>query len=572
MAAVFAVRLDSPLFYQSVPTFDHEAPGAITYLDYAPALAVVGAVTPGSITFNAPKAADVHKLKSYGDDLFNKVHVYDSSYDLGNVLSNRTIYFDVWNAWLKESRAIESITQTDVIGLDLLPGVQIPPPDVVIGPQGVLTYQVEVSTVGPPQVAANYQLNIDNGEAPYTDIRGLRLALFPFVNNWEVPFIETMEWKTDVIMAQNGLEQRIGLRRSPRVSLRHKVFAYREDFRALQAYVRAGYERPFAIPLHNDQSYLLQAAPIGSTEFEVETTNRNFREGQIVAVMAGVDSYELAFCEGISGNTLTLQSETLKAWNKRTPVFPVELALIPAEQKIDKLSGEMVSAVIEWELVNSIPHAAFEPSAPELYNGYYVLTRQPNWRDSRDITYSGELIEFDPGTGKRYREKMNIGDRVSQPFKWFLNGRTEIEWFRSFLYYLDGRRVPFWLHSDSPDFVINDVIDANQSGFSVDGNYLSQLYGADAEDEIHVRILLHGGEVFYRRMVSAIATEVGTDWVEVTNPDGSNTWGHEIQPNQVKMCSFMHFVRNSADRIQLSWISGDFAECDLRFTYAGELN
>ena len=53
--------------------------------------------------------------------------------------------------------------------------------------------------------------------------------LFPFEPDWSDGVIERMEWMTDIMRANNGDEQRVGVRDQPRVSLSVRYLLQRND-------------------------------------------------------------------------------------------------------------------------------------------------------------------------------------------------------------------------------------------------------------------------------------------------------------------------------------------------------
>lgn len=528
-------------------------------------------ITGGGLTDLATKVLDaVCKPLSYQDDFYDRIHVIEGEYNLGNVLANRAITWDIWNAWRHESKTMTSFVPVSTVGLEISSG-ELPPPDLVFARLQIRTYICDISTEGPPQIAAVYNFIFDNGEEPTVIITGKRLSLFPFHHNWEHQLIESLEWKTDVIEADDGTEQRIGVRDYPRMTIKQQTMVHRDGYRQLQAFIKGGYDLPYAIPIWQDQSYLKASASAGAMFLEVEGANRRFRSGGTAAIMHDHDNYEVVTVVDVTGDILTLLSETLRTWSRWSPVFPVELASLQDVQPIKRMTGDIATFDTVWDMSLSATGSALAVLNSQKYKGIYVLEELPNWSEERDITYSAKMSRFDNEVGRMYFEKISKVEKVSQPFLWFLNSRTRIDWYRSLLYYLHGRRVPFWFPTQSPDIRVTDDILADASSFYCYGNYMSQFYLPENQNGIDFRVQLHSGEVYYRQVTHAVAFDSTKDRVDFTNPEGSDNFGRLIKPNQIRLISFMHPMRLEADRVEIAWHNGEFAESKVRVTHTGSV-
>lgn len=568
MAVISAFILDSPLIWDN-PLTGFQERDPFNFFEGTDSGAIEGCaqLVPGSMPVNAPVAIASDCMgHSYVEDFYDRIHLIEAGHDLGTILSDQTVLMDVWNAW-RVPKTLTNVSGINTTGFTLTG--DLPPPDVVFAGLEVKTYQFDISADGSPVINAAYTFDFTT-ELPVATFVGQRITLFPFFNNWKEPFTETLEYKTNVIEARSGAEQRIGLRGGPRHFLQNSVLAIGENFRELQGYIRHSQGGYYGIPVWQDQSKLLAAAPIGSLSIEVDTSNRGFRDDGFCVVLLGTNLFEVLAITTVVGNTINLVAASTAAWGKDMPVFPVEYARLEDSQPISRINGEVATAQINWQMRYPVSITPMVP--PGLYNGMYVLEVPPNWAENRELVYGAKMRVMDGQVGLQEIQEIGWSDKLSESFYWWLQGRSNIAWFRSFLAYLDGRRVPFWLPSWTPDIIVVTDIQAADDWLECRGNYLSKFYTPAVVEShcCHFRMELYDGTVFYRHIVDTFAIDSTKDKVVFIDPDGGgDALGRLVTTGQVRMVSFMRRVRSYADRIDLVWHNGEFAECKMQFTYIG---
>ena len=143
--------------------------------------------------------------------------------------------------------------------------------------------------------------------------------LFPFEPDWSDGVIERMEWMTDIMRANNGDEQRVGVRDQPRVSLSVRYLLQRNDAAFLRnlAWRRSFYY--FYLPFWPHRNVVTSTAGSGSTTIQTPGLELSVTTGSYVAFM-GADGrqVEVKQVSSASTNNIVLTSAITNDWPART--------------------------------------------------------------------------------------------------------------------------------------------------------------------------------------------------------------------------------------------------------------
>ena len=164
------------------------------------------------------ESAKVHhnaiKALSFVDDFYNRIIIEPGVIDVGNLVSEQFYEVNVFNGYF-DSKVLESYSAQNSDGM-FISGPVAP---ATWGALETRQYQITISTDGPPSI--NGQLRFDfegTSDDIIIQISGARIVMLPY--QAEVPWSESLEWKTDVLTANNGTEQRIRLRKKARQSIK----------------------------------------------------------------------------------------------------------------------------------------------------------------------------------------------------------------------------------------------------------------------------------------------------------------------------------------------------------------
>lgn len=258
----------------------------------------------------------------FGGELFEKVLVIPRTKDVGFLLSAVVWDVEVWNTHRLESKALTSINIAGAGGLQISGGINAPGS---FGPGQSSIYTATLGTDGDATIAtvATWNFTVETG-ADMT-VTGTRITVFSPEIDWSDGFTETIEFKTDVMTATSGQEQRVQLRTKPRYGAAFRVVTLEaKDSAAMDALLFGWQGRMFGVPWWPDASMLTAQATPGATSLQVDTTGRaSFEAGGLVMLWADQHAWEALGVLTVASGSVALSSQVTGTWPAGTIVVPM---------------------------------------------------------------------------------------------------------------------------------------------------------------------------------------------------------------------------------------------------------
>lgn len=282
-----------------------------------------GAVSGSGVVSLVTAELTGEPVTMFGGELFEKVIIVPREKNVGFVLSTVVFSIEVWNTYLREAKALASISIGGVGGLQITGGISAPG---IFGPGRGATYTATLGTDGDATIANIVEFVFAGESGTETIVTGSRLTVFSPEIDWSEGFEETIAYLTDIIPAYSGHEQRIQLRTLPRFGASFRVLtATKRDTAWLDALISGWQARVYGVPWWMDASPLVANAAPGTLTLQVDTTNRaSFEAGGLVMLWRDQHTWEALQVLAKSDSTVTLVSETVKSWSAGDLVVPIK--------------------------------------------------------------------------------------------------------------------------------------------------------------------------------------------------------------------------------------------------------
>lgn len=368
--------------------------------------------------------------------------------------------------------------------------------------------------------------------------------------NWQTPIIERLEFKTDVLLAYDGSEQRIALRQSPR---RYFEFGFLVptllERQKLEAAISANGSQSWDLPIWTDSTPCTSAINNGDTVVYADTVGRDFVAGGKALLLAANGNTLIINISTLTTTQLNLSSAVVGSWPIETSVIPLRTAYLEQSQQISRFTGSAIYGVVRF-LCDDI---STWPTATETeYRDYPVLTTPSNWSQDLTLDYQRKMQIVDFGVGGIYRDDESSLPVFIQSHHFVLDSRQKITDFRKFLYSRRGRLNALWIPTFMPDLsfvaLSSTTLDITNIGYTT-------LYN-QAVNRRDVRIELSNGDVYYRRIVASAV---------ISNTVERLTLNNTLPSSDIEKISFMMFGRLDTDGIELAWSYGDYVDVKLNF-------
>lgn len=495
-----------------------------------------------------PAAKSGSIATSYFDDFYNHVHVTPRTLDIGNLLSVQTREASVWNAHFT-SKALSAITESGTTGLTES-GIVAP---TTFAPLEERVFFVTVATTGPATIDAKYAF-VFPAESPVLGVVGRRVVVFGHAPNWAAPVVEKLAWLTDVMPAQGGIEQRVGLRDAPRRALAYELATLtRHQTNLLETMLLGWQARLWAVPVWTDRQDLAAALAAGSLTVPCTTSGYEFAASGLALLWAAHDRHEAVEVASVGASSLTLKTATVAAWPAGTRLYPVRLGRMPSRQKLLRETAHHITGAVEFAFDDNPALAAVDSG--DVYAGYRVYAGRTNWADPTEIDFVRQVDEIDYETGKAWVDDLSGLATLLKSWHWLFKSRAEIVAFRGWLAARAGRRVPFWSISQAVDMEVTAPIGAADTAITI-RNIGYQRYLNGRADRRHIAIKTLAGTTYYRQITAATEISAASEQLAIDSALGAT-----LQPADIESARFMHLTRLETDAIEIDWHHLDVAEC-----------
>lgn len=518
------------------------------------AAGLAGAATDTQPVNEAPLALSGAIGSGVNSMLYGRVYVEPGTLALGNLVSAQVRQLRAWNATY-DSVELSSVGAIGADGIELTSPFSVPH---TFAPFEEATFELNIALTGPAAISATYSF-VFAIETINVSVTGSRVTLWPFAPNWKNPVDEFLEWSTNVITAHDGSEQRIQLRSEARRGIEYEFLLGREDSQRFDSITWGWQNRMFAVPYWQYQTRLTADVAAGATSIPANTTDAGFVVGETAAIYANAGAYEVVEIASVTPTSIELTRGTLNSWGSGTRLFPVSISKVLGNIPVTRQTSAALTGRVSF-MANPVVNDSFTPeaSAPTTYNGYEVITRQPDWQGgvSNDIDYPNDTVDFSVGP-------LDISVTRDTPvlmkrYRWLLRNRAAVREFREFLKRRSGMAVPVYVPSWHEDLTLSSAISSSATTISCLNRDFFSLVGVDPA-RAHLMIRARSGAIYYRPI-----TTVSLAGETVVLGIGT-ALGLTLQPTDVKAIHFLGLYRLAADRVTLEWQTDSVATVDATF-------
>jgi len=477
---------------------------------------------------------------SFKDDYYDRIHINPASIDLGNVISQKIIQVEVWNAYFAVNQ-LSSIDTNAGTGISFT-GPQPEPTHFNALEPRIYTLAVEVA--GPPIINTTYTMNFAT-ESPQLVVVGRRVILLFAGINWDNGVLERYSFLTDIITSWDGAEQRVKLRSIPRREIEAHLQVFGLDFvRKLQSTLFGWQSRSYLIPYWPDYYVLSAELPAGSTVIpNILTVDSEFIAGGVALLFDALDNNESVQIASVEANQLILDLPTQQSWSAGTRIYSAKFARIASQQTVTRPTRHMLDMQAKFIVTDNSGFTETEGAI--LYKGYPVLLDIPNEMEVLSEDLLRPLLEFDSETVNPVVDDPIGYTTIVRRMDWLMKSRKERADFRKWLYARAGRWKPFWMPSWNEDFKLKSLLAGTDTKLVVEFAFYERFVPATPMRNALMIELWNGTKIF-KNILSVDEISETEENVFIDSPVG-----FDIQLQDVKRISYLNLSRLDSDTIEI---------------------
>ena len=495
--------------------------------------------------------------RSYHHDFHFRLWVVPNLLQLSNPQLNTDIPFYIWNS----NDDPETISSIVVTGSD------------------VLSFDLSVSDVLRDFEYREVNLQIGEGEANIDasvsfvteELTGILSVLAQVSDTFnlipDVPVKETWEFKTDIIRNIKGVDQRISLRRFPRVRQDFEVEIIdlrqrREQYELLRRNIKV----QSLVPFYQYATNATDKTEIGGNEIFCDTKRANFRVGsQAVAINPTTEQTVLGKIETINAGSIVLNSTASFEIDKHWIVMPAENCIIENDSGItmQNVTGRLKIASRSFS-----ESSLLRPSATrtiDTFDGVPFLNRRPLIPAKESFEFKREIL--DNSIGRRDITSKWLQPRITGLRKFTIQRNQdpeEMDYWRSLFDTVRGGQKSFLFSTWLPDLTLSEIPEQGDGSIDVkEGYYTSQFFPFESYKRIQIE---YEGNLATQHVVSSSVTSdlgIASLGLNPGLPDDPLYDGSKIM-----RISFLKKVRAS-DRVVLKHYAG-YSEISFGIELIGE--
>jgi len=477
---------------------------------------------------------------SFRNDYYYRIHITPASIDLGNVISQKIIQVEAWNAYFT-ANLLSSIDTNAGTGISFT-GPQPEPTSFNALESRIYTLAVDVA--GPPIINTIYTLNFA-AESPQLVVVGRRVILLFAGINWDNGVLERYSFLTDIITSWDGSEQRMKLRSTPRREIEAHLQVFGLDFvRKLQSTLFGWQSRSYLIPYWPDYYLLSTELPAGSTVIpNIPTNDSEFIAGGVALLLNTIDHNESVQLLAVQPNQLILDLPTQQTWPAGTRIYSAKFARIASKQTVTRPTRHMLDMQAKFIVTDN--SGLTEAEGTTLYKGYPVLLDIPNEVEVLSEDWLRPLLEFDSDIINPVVDDPIGYTTIVRRMDWLMKSRKERADFRKWLYARAGRWKPFWMPSWNEDFKLASLLAGTDTKLVVEFAFYKRFVPATPLRDALMIELFNGTRIFKNILSIDEISEIEEN-VFMDSPVG-----FDIQPQEVRCISYLNLSRLDSDTVEI---------------------
>lgn len=476
--------------------------------------------------------------QSYFDDFYNRIHLTPNELNLENISSSQTRNVEFWNAYLVE-KTVVSIVETNTDNISLT-GIQETD---VLKPLFNTIITIETSTEGSSIIDASYSFLLNGIDPVLLHITGRRIISFNYP--YQSPFVEELSWLTNVLVSNNGTEQRIRLRKHPRAFIKANYPISYKNIQKVDNNLFGWLSKQWACPIWSESQ--LVGSLNGSNIINIPTSYVDIRVGGLVYIYDSNDVNETAEVESIYPSYITLKQPLINTYNSAY-VMPCRVGTIVGSPN-KEFKGLDFILTLSFEFSDNL--SLGNGSTPTQFENEDLYVERTLMGEQFEDNYTTrvDIVDYETGAVNRFSPWQNI--KKKRTLKYIIQGLEEISIFKKWLHRRAGRHRPFWIPSFEDDVFVTQTTLIVDSVIIKDNDYF-----AFSKNRQHIIIFLKNGNTVPVKILSAVKINEAETQLILNSTIN-------IEPLDIVSISYLSLRRFDTDKVSINWLSNRTIVADI---------
>ncbi len=376
--------------------------------------------------------------------------------------------------------------------------------------------------------------------------------------------LETLEWKTSILKAFNGTEQRIKSRQSPRQFFKLRfLFGTDKKNSQYEAMLFSRQKETWLIPVWSEFVEHTTDINMHDTTISVDTTFADYRPNNKALIWKSETEYEFVAIASVTDSLLTLDpSYAIQCdFTGDKLIMPVRTAYMVSQNRKSKTNSPVAFVDAVFAVTDNTDIAGYAQA--DSYDSLNLLI-VPAFMEGVHLESSdADSITLDYGTGVFSVVSDSIYNFLSQSHV-FYNDTKQAAWeFRQFLYSLDGRQKTVLIPTFRDDLaqVSSINIEPSDTSVTIENIRLAKNMGLN-DLRTYIGFYFSTTNVLIVRKITAI-TELSPEQEQI-DFDVNLDLTAAVSAGDCKIC-FVDKARLASDKVEIRWLRSHYNQCATNF-------
>lgn len=474
---------------------------------------------------------------------FELCHFTPDIIELGNILTTTLTTIEIYNAHRDDDKELSSATANAGPGVSFigLPGLPA-----VLPEQSGLVFQVQVTTVGPPNIDGTLDFVTTCGTFAIA-LTGDRVVMFPYQP--ETGIDETLQFLTDISKATDGTEQRISNRKNPRQRFTMNMRVEEgKELRDMQALLQGWHPGVFGVPIWWESRELGADAATDATVITMDTRYADFRVGSLAILWSGPETFDALQIQSLTDTTMTFTSGLTQDFSAAdTVVMPLRTGYLSSQISANRYIKNLMDVQLQVRVIDNDVEDIGDVTAFSSHNSK-VLLDDPNMIDGTTVAdgLTRDMIIIDSPASNEIQFSLNLTSKTVTSKGFFADSMQEVWQVRQLVHALHGSQIAFYLPTFYNDLVVTEDLQSASSLMDIESiKYVDFIQAKEPFKSIWIE--LNDGTILTREVTAYDKISDTVERLTVGTP-----WPSLIAKEDITRISFCRLVRIAGDEVKFN--------------------
>jgi hypothetical protein len=367
----------------------------------------------------------------------------------------------------------------------------------------------------------------------------------------ETPMTERLRFLTDILQAQDGSEQRVNLRLSPRQEFDFTLLVENTDRQRLENRFFGAQTEDWSVPMWAEPMMMTLGATTGNSVLTVDSTDDiDIRTGDDVLVWADESTNEVLENITFTGTTITSVDSTLSQdFFRGSLVYVIRRSKLASNPRISRYSVNLTRYDLTYQVLDNTVDLA-DVSAWPSFNSIPVIDDPNCIETTLNEGWDRQVVVHDGATGVFSTDSFWDRSRRTSAKTFKSKTREQLMKLRKLLFWLRGQQRTFWLPTFGQDLTLLSDIASTDTVVNIVNNGYTTYTDARQPRNV-IRIVLTNGTAYTKNIADAAEVSSSTEQITLTTPIGA-----DVAVADIERIEILELVRSANDDFAIQHSDG----------------